>query len=99
MRYWNSLPPGGRLVEGEAERERNRSDKRARVEERRKGAKSPKRVREAPKRSGEKECCFFSQPEGKRKESASRTCKRNSRWKKQETAFTLIPVSTSGKGI
>ncbi|GFU23444.1 uncharacterized protein TNCV_4447511 [Trichonephila clavipes] len=50
----------GWLVEGEAERERNRSDvTRARVEERREGAKSPLRVREAPKRSREKECCNF----------------------------------------
>ncbi|GFV39763.1 hypothetical protein TNCV_869381 [Trichonephila clavipes] len=53
-------PRRGRLEEGEAERERNRSDDR-RAEERRKGAISPKR-------SGEKECCnfylfIFPQPE------------------------------------
>ncbi|GFW94197.1 DUF1758 domain-containing protein [Trichonephila clavipes] len=39
----NTSPAGGRPVEEEAKRERNRSDvTRARVEERRKGAKSPK---------------------------------------------------------
>ncbi|GFX53904.1 hypothetical protein TNCV_1598501 [Trichonephila clavipes] len=39
----NTPPAGGRPVEEEAKRERNRSDvTRARVEERRKGAKSPK---------------------------------------------------------
>ncbi|GFT15575.1 hypothetical protein TNCV_4985351 [Trichonephila clavipes] len=72
MRYRKSLTPqGGRLVEGEAERERNRSDvTRARVEECRKGAKSPKRVREAPKRSREEECSnFFSRDQNEKERS------------------------------
>ncbi|GFW37830.1 hypothetical protein TNCV_4630351 [Trichonephila clavipes] len=43
MRYQKTSPRRGRPVEEEAKRERNRSDvTRARVEERRKGARSPK---------------------------------------------------------
>ncbi|GFT03049.1 hypothetical protein TNCV_1361301 [Trichonephila clavipes] len=63
-------PAGGRLVEEEAERERNSSDvTRARREERRKGAKSQKCVPEAPKRSGEKECCIFFRSQNKKERS------------------------------
>ncbi|GFX53545.1 hypothetical protein TNCV_4653311 [Trichonephila clavipes] len=48
----NTPPAGGRPVEEEAKRERNRSDvMRAKVEERRKGRKDQKRVRGAPKRN------------------------------------------------
>ncbi|GFT73630.1 hypothetical protein TNCV_3096551 [Trichonephila clavipes] len=56
----NTSPRRGRPVEEEAKRERNRRDvTRARVEECRKGEKSPKRVREAPKRRREKELLLF----------------------------------------
>ncbi|GFX88167.1 hypothetical protein TNCV_159821 [Trichonephila clavipes] len=96
MRYRNPFPRRGRLEEGEAERERNKGDvTRAREEERRKGAKSPKCVREAPKRSGKKECyCFFFRSRyEKEKESASSTYKRNSRGDEAGASFYTDPSS------
>ncbi|GFY27869.1 hypothetical protein TNCV_243341 [Trichonephila clavipes] len=105
MQYQKTLPPpaGGRPVEEEAKRERNRSDvTRARVEERRgRGRKALKRVRGAPKRSREKELLLFFLCSQNKKEWSLQvgTYKRNHRRKMQEPAFSLIPVLTSGKGI
>ncbi|GFX13650.1 hypothetical protein TNCV_1921631 [Trichonephila clavipes] len=82
-RYQSTLSPqGGGWRKGSGRtRTKPKSDvTRARGEERRKGGlNSPKRVRGTPKRSGRKECCKRSRYE-KRRESASRTFKRNSRW-------------------
>ncbi|GFY15053.1 hypothetical protein TNCV_4493061 [Trichonephila clavipes] len=65
------------------------------------GEKPKKRVRGAPKRSSEKELqLFFSRGQNEKEWSLQvETYKRNSRRKMQDPAFSLIPLSTSGKGI
>ncbi|GFY10527.1 hypothetical protein TNCV_2565551 [Trichonephila clavipes] len=64
------------------------------------GQTAPKRVRGAPKRSREKELLLFFRSQNEKEWSLQvETYKRNSRRKRQEPVFSLIPVSTSGKRI